>query len=250
MNPIDYTVNTFEKESAATSDDNMIYVDKINISREGLERYKADNQTEELMTIEEIIAKREELKKIVMDPAYEYFKQMCDIRKEHTAQFKRDKGGYDWVDVAQSMLDAYAKTYAQIEEDYANGTIDVLLPLGDGDLTHRKMTKEDALEFLNQAYERTLCDLGGFLSCQETNAWARHEFGGKPAIILPAGYKEKIYESMKKAQEEFEKQFKGYETEEEMITGTRNIVSSYLQKNSDIWNSVQLLFADVDFQVK
>ena len=213
--------------------------DIVQISREGLEKYYASHSADRQKTYEETVFLGEILPKIVMDLAGDYYSQMGKISEEALDKVKKQKDTYNLLDIAQADMSAYAKVYDQIEKGYADGTKEVW-ELENG--SYHKLTKEEHLKYLDEAYERSLKDTKAYLFCQEGNAWARKNFGDGRDYVLPNNYQERVLDSMREARTKFVNQYNGKEKEDTRISNARCIASSSLQSDSKFWDSIQFLF--------
>ena len=133
--------NSEEQKAFKKTDKKIHLSDKVEISREGLEKSKqadSDRGTVAALSQADIEAKVVELTDNSL---------IFDTRADILKGIREEKGSYDYSDIVNVTGYAYAKCYADIEKKYEENPDKYINPDG------TKRTKEQAIAELDEMYE-------------------------------------------------------------------------------------------------
>ena len=188
------------------------------------------------------------------------FEHYMALRELHAEPLK-DKE-YDVKDVMASVAEAYETLYNEIWEQHKNGDRQVTYDI----IGESSVSLGEDLEGLNKAYKRSLADLEGYITAQQTNKafanpdmewWIRKhhpqqlesyyerrannkEKEQDDYDYLDEEYKKTAVSIMKQAQEQFLSLFWGSNYQQGAM---KDIVSHIMNENEDFMEKTQKLFS-------
>ncbi|MFT4146223.1 MAG: hypothetical protein QM644_17370 [Mobilitalea sp.] len=229
---------------------------KVSISEEGQNAYRNSLKNLEGYTpssLEDSLYLNEQAEiwasgKFDMDVTYSLYVEMKQLEGGRTGSIKGKEGSYDLFDVAHSTLEAYAVMYDKIVQGYKDGTREVYTNFSD-EKTCRLVTLEEDLEFLNQAFDRCMENVKGYIHAQETSSW---DAWINKTSILPQKYKDQVYEMMNEMKEEFQKRSEekyanggGYTARDEISCSVNDLMKSIFMRDNGFVESINKLFSNV-----
>lgn len=124
--------------------------DIVNISKEGVSKWR------EYLGKKESLYQSEQSGAVELDSTgADVWSQELSMRRSNSLQEMREKGlQYGFEDIMSASLGAYASLYEEINEGYENGTREVWV--ADEKTGKRKLTKDEEIERLNNAYNREI----------------------------------------------------------------------------------------------
>lgn len=147
-------------------------------------------------------------------------------------------GNYNLEDVMKSMLDAYEVRYNEIVRTHENGDRRVTYDL----LGEASVTLEEDLAGLDRAYQWSLANLQGYITCQQTNDGSKF-FNSTDMKADAAGrkaYSDTAASMMEKARERFLEMREKSDYKE----GTgKSIVWNIMSADTDFMQKTRELFA-------
>ena len=200
--------------------------------------------TEHNIDFEKEMQFREILPKLQMDPTGTLYNEMRTQWQTELNGIREYNGSYDLEDMISTTMKSYAKQYYGLVQGHADGSRDIYV--SDSLEEYHKVGLEEDLGYLDKAFERATSGTVMYAGTQEQKWAFRHFFYGEPAldVELPKDYRDRIREVMKKAQEEFNQQYKNgaFASEEEMIAKAGSIGSQMLREDEVFYNKMEHLF--------
>ena len=148
----------------------------ISISDEGYTKYRDSLQN---YNWEHALKEKERIIPS-MDGFGEHYKALCDVESSFLTNIKNENGTYNIEQVAQCMMQAYATVYNEIKKGYSDGTREIWV-IQDGEM--HKLTEEEDLQLLDQAYELDMKFFDAFVRGLKNKEWVQ-----KTATIMVAEY--------------------------------------------------------------
>lgn len=227
---------------------------KVDISKEGMEALRKEVQAMPgAIDFEKQMRFREILPKLQMDTAGNHYIEMRDSWQAALAEIKDQKGNYNLEDIFSATMESYAGQYYNLVQSYEDGSRDIYVSDGvvDGEFEYHKVTLEEDLEYLNQAFERSAEGAAMYAGMQEQKWNFRHIFYGEPGldIELPEDYQDRIIGLMNQAQDELVQKYESgaYASEAEMTADAKKIVSRTVKEDKEFWNDMKVLFKKLDW---
>lgn len=148
INTVTYS-NESKIQKEATKTELYNSTDKVNISEEGASQWR-----DYLSQKTDTLYQREECYAVELDSTgADVWSQGLSIHRSKVLQEIREKGQqYGFEEIMSASLESYAALYEEINEGYENGTREVWV--ADGKTGKRKLSKEEDIERLNNAYRR------------------------------------------------------------------------------------------------
>jgi len=222
----------------------------VSLSKEGIEAMRKQGLPGQ-MDVREAMEMDRILPKLKMDPAGEFYFAMAEERQILIDEIKENKGTYNLADLTETIMEAYAKQYDSLVKSYEDGSRDIYLSAGmqDGKLQFHHVSKEEDVEFLDQAFDRTARGLSMFAEIQEQRWKVNHIFAGEPALAveLPVDYTDRILDSMSKAQEEFKRNYDAgmYKDISNAISAAKELGIKYMTEDKDFTAKMKELFKGI-----
>lgn len=216
--------------------------DRVNISEEGTSRWR-----DYLSTKTDALYQREESCSVELDSTgADVWSQELSIHRSKSLQEIREKGlQYGFEDIMSASLESYAALYEKINEGYDNGTREVWV--ADGKEGKRKLSKEEDIERLNNAYKREMeWQTMVMNSRKETEKAKNITFSGNQTNIEAKKDKDDA-EALSKIMADMKDEYLSCRKNgayDKNIQGVSNIVSSVLDK-FDIKNHLINIFAGI-----
>lgn len=227
---------------------------KVDISKEGLEALRKEVQAMPgAINWEKEMRFREILPKLQMDPAGTHYTEMRNSWQTALAEIKDQKGNYNLEDIFTATMESYAGQYYKLVQSYEEGSRDIYVSDGvvNGEVEYHKVTLEEDLTYLNQAFERSAEGAAMYAGMQEQKWNFRHIFYGEPKldIELPEDYQDRIIGLMNQTQDELVQKYESgaYASSEEMIADAKRIGSRVLKEDKEFWNDMKVLFKKLDW---
>ncbi len=192
------------KEAMPELRDIQIRVDSVALSREGQAALRGQGQgTFWQIDLDEILQMREIWPKLSMDLSYEMMRDMqTDMRKTSEETIK-SKGYESLDDRITKQMNAYARQYEALQRGHADGTRDVYVSDGwdeNGKEQYHKVTLEEDLKYLDEAFGRIADDMVLATSSQENLRQSKEYFSGqKLTAPLPGGSGQRLADTLKRA---------------------------------------------------
>lgn len=222
-----------------------IKTDSLELSREGMAalREKVQGMPGHI-DVEEIKQMREILPKLKLNPEDDFYWAMREDLQNSLDAIKQSKGSYTLDDLISIRMDAYTRQYHALQKSHEDGSRDIYICDGsdaDGKLQYHKVSKEEDVAFLNQAFDR-IADSLGFTAKGCENKLKIHElFGGQkaPDLSLPDNYEKKLSDILKKAAAVYTEQENGKHV------NAANLALKYLNENAGFSNAMHQLFSNI-----
>lgn len=186
--------------------------------------------------------------KFDLDVTYTLYVEMKQLEGGRIGSIKDKDGSYDLFDVAQSTLEAYAIMYDKIVQGHKDGTREVYTNFPD-ERKSQLVTLEDDLAFLNQAFDRCMENVKGYIHAQETSSW---DAWINKTSILPQKYKDQVYERMNEIKEELQKRSEekyanggSYTNRVEISSSINDLMKSIFMRDNKFVESINKLFSKV-----
>lgn len=226
---------------------------KVDISEEG--RKALREQVQNMpghFDLEEEMRMREILPKLKLDPVYEHRTAMDSMIQSSYDEIKQHKDYYSIDDLVNVRMDAYARQYFRISKENDQGNREYYLSAGmdeNNKLQFHQVSKEEDLEYLDEAFNQKGRSLGTLAGIQEQKWQIDHIFGGKPALSvkLSSDYQTRLDDIMTKARDEVKDKYnKGeYENESVMADDAKKIGIKYLRQDTEFYKQMQELFSNM-----
>ncbi|MBD5521369.1 MAG: hypothetical protein HDR03_09155 [Lachnospiraceae bacterium] len=162
--------------SISISDYSVYLQNGLNLNRECLKSKESQNANQKVFHRDSLevsqLSKNRAKDAYIMQPAnlstiqntnevaWEHYTAMRDI----SSQTLKD-GNYNVEDVMKSIMDTYENRYYEIVKEHENGGREVSYEL----TGKRSLTLDEDLAGLDEAFKMRLANLGGYITCQQTN---------------------------------------------------------------------------------
>ncbi|MDE6619200.1 MAG: hypothetical protein K2K74_01670 [Lachnospiraceae bacterium] len=232
------------KDAVPECKDIRIKTDSVDLSREGLEALRAQTQGAfEQIDIDEIQRMREILPKLSMNPSDEMLWAMREDVQNSIDVVKKAKGGYTLDDLIAARMDAYTRQYEMLQKGHADGTRDAYVSDGmdeNGRLQYHKVTLEEDLQYLNEAFGRIADEMEFAAKSKEILQRNREMFGGQKALAapLPNRYGQRLADTLKRAASAY-----AAERENGNPANAAKLAFDYLNEDQSFSNTMHLLFS-------
>lgn len=224
----------------------QIKTDSVSFSKEGLEALRKQVQSMPKHTdLEEVKKIKEFLPKVSVDPAGEFLWAMRTEMQNSLNAIKQSKGSYNLDDLISIRMDAYTKQYEKLQKAYEDNARDVYIDDGideNGKWQCHKVTWEEDVEYLNQAFSKIANGLGGSAVAWETQWKINEQFGGEEPlpVTLTENYDKKLTDILKRAATDYvEKKNAGQDE------NASALAIKYLNEDAEYANSMYVLFSNI-----
>ncbi len=223
---------------------------KVDISKEGLAALrKSVQEMPGHIDFEKEMKFREILPKLQMDPAGTLYSEMSSQWQIELNHIKEQKDYYNLQDIISATMKSYAKQYHGLVQGHEDGSRDIYV--SDSLEEYHKVGLEEDLGYLDKAFDRAARGTATYAGIQEQKWVVRHLFYGEPVlpIELPKDYQERIQKVMKKAQEEFHKQYADdvFSSKEEMMARAGSIGIQMLKEDEEFFKKMEILFKPLEW---
>lgn len=221
-----------------------IRVDSVEFSKEGMAALREQVQSMPgRIDVEEMIRMKEILPKLKMNPTDEFLWAMRDDIQSSLNAIKQSKGSYTLDDLISIRMEAYTRQYDALQKSYADGTRDIYISDGideDGKLQYHKVTQEEDVAYLKEAFDRIADSLSFTAKSQEIQWQINEKFGGKNPlpVSLPEGYEERLADTLKRAAGEYAEQ-----REKGQYVNASVLALKYLNGDTEFANAMRTLFS-------
>lgn len=226
--------------------DREIRTDSVTFSREGMEALRKQVQSMPgHIDALEVMRMRDILPKLKMNPSDDFLWGMRDDMQESLNAVKQAKGSYTIDDLISIRMKAYAKQYDALQQSYADGSRDFYVSDGvdeNGKLLYHKVTREEDMEYLNQAFDN-IADSLKFSARAQEGKWKIDEvFGGRAGlpVTLPEGYGERLEDILKRASAEYADKREQGQHADAAALGLK-----YLNEDTEFANAMRVLYSNV-----
>ena len=106
---------------------------------------------------------------------------------DQNRQFGAFKGSYTLDDLISIRMDAYTRQYDALQRSHEDGSRDIYISDGideNGKLQYHKVSQEEDVAFLNDAFDRIADSLGFTAKSKEIKWKINEQFGGQKAPDL------------------------------------------------------------------
>lgn len=233
------------KEVKQELKDWQIKMDSVDFSREGMAALR--ERVQEMpghIDVEEIMQMKEILPKLRMNPSDDFLWEMREDMQNSLDAIKKSKGDYSLDDLIAIRMEAYTKQYTALQKEYENGTRDIYVSDGideNGKLQYHKVSWEEDLAYLNEAFGRVADSLVFSAKSQEIQRQIREKFGGQYAAVspVPDGYSERLPNILKRAAFTYAEQ-----REKGNDTNATKLALNYLNEDKTFSNAMHMLFSN------
>ena len=223
-----------------------IRIDSLELSKEGMAALRGKVQSMPgRIDMEEMMQMREILPKLKLNPEDDFYWAMREDMQNSLDAIKQSKGNYTLDDLISIRMDAYTRQYNALQKSYEDDSRDIYICDGsnaEGKLQYHKVSKEEDVTFLNQAFDRIADSLGFTVNGCESQLKINELFGGQkaPELSLPDNYEEKLSGIMKKAAATYAEQKKNGNN-----VNATNLALKYLNEDADFSNVMHQLFSNI-----
>lgn len=234
------------KDVAPELKDRKISTDSVTFSREGMAALRGQIQSMPgHIDVEEIKRMREILPKLRMNPSDDFLWAMRNDMQNCLNVIKQSKGSYTLDDLISIRMEAYARQYDALQQSYENGSRDIYISDGideDGKLQYHKVTQEEDMAYLNEAFDSIADSLKFSAKSQEIKWQIDEMFGGMGGlpISLPEGYGERLTDILKQASLEYANQ-----KEQGQYADAAGLALKYLNEDAEFAGAMRMLFSNV-----
>ena len=213
------------KSMTAVQQHTVNYAAELTISEEGRQALK-----EKVRELSPEIEEEDVVFGTAKDTNFVEFEQYMTLRELYVPMLAGRE--HDAKDFMAALAEAYETRYNEIWEQHKNGDRQVTYDI----VGESFVTLEEDLEGLNKAYERSLADLQGFITIQQTNkAFATQNYS-----YFDEEYKKTAVSIMKEALEQFQSLFWGPDYQQGAM---KDILSRIMNGNEDFLEKTQKLFS-------
>lgn len=183
----------------------QIKMDSVDLSREGLSALRGQTQGQGQfyqIDVDEIMRMREIFPKLRMDVSYEMKAAMQKDIQNSIDAVKKAKGDYSLDDSIAARMGAYMRQYETLQKGHADGTRDVYVSDGidgNGKMQYHKVTLEEDLEYLNEAFGQIADEMVLATNSTGTLRQNREAFGVQLAVPLLNRYGHRMADTLKRA---------------------------------------------------
>ena len=218
---------------------------KLDISKEGMEALRKEVQAMPgHIDFEKQKKLREILPKLQMDPVGAHYEKMNAYSNDALAKIKEYNKNYGLEELFAVKMEGFVKQYRNTILGHEDGSRDIYVM--DSLEEYHKVESEEDLQYLRQAFERSVRSVSMFASVQEQRWQIRHLFYGEPElpVELPDDYRSRIEEMFGKAAEEFTNKYSDISdvSEAQMITDAKAIASRILREDKEFYAAMKVLF--------
>lgn len=224
----------------------QIKTDSLELSREGMAALREKVQSMPgHIDVEEIKQMKEILPKVKMNPEDDFYWAMRNDMQSSLDAIKQSKGSYTLDDLISIRMEAYTRQYDALQKSYEDGSRDIYISDGideNGKLQYHKVSQEEDVEFLNDAFGRIADSLGFTAKSREIQWKINEKFGGQkaPELSLPEGYEAKLTGTLKKAAATYAEQRKNGN----YVNATKQALK-YLDEDAAFSNAMHQLFSNI-----
>ena len=161
----------------------QIKTDSLELSREGMTALREKVQSMPgHIDVEELKQMKEILPKLKMNPEDDFYWAMRNDMQSSLDAIKQSKGSYTLDDMISIRMEAYTKQYDALQKLYEDGSRDIYISDGideNGKLQYHKVSQEEDVAFLNDAFGRIADSLGFTAKSREIQRKNNEQFGGQ-----------------------------------------------------------------------
>ncbi len=224
----------------------QIKTDSLELSREGMAALREKVQSMPgHIDVEEIKQMKEILPKLKMNPEDDLYWAMRNDMQSSLDAIKQSKGSYSLDDLISIRMEAYTRQYETLQKSYEDGSRDIYISDGideNGKLKYHKVSQEEDVAFLNEAFGRIADSLGFTAKSREIQWQINEKFGGQkaPELSLPEGYDAKLTGALKKAAATYAEQRKNGN----YVNATKQALK-YLNEDAVLSSAMHQLFSNI-----
>lgn len=224
----------------------QIRTDSVDISKEGMEALRKQVQSMPgHIDVEEVMRMREILPKLKMNPSDDFLWAMRKDMQSSLDAIKQSNGSYTLDDLISVRMNAYSRQYDALQQSYAYSTRDIYVSDGideNGKIQYHKVTQEEDIAYLNEAFDRIADSLALSAKSQEIQWKIDERFGGKNKlpVDLPEGYDQRLSDILKKAARAY-----ADKREENQAVNAAGLAIKALNKNAEFADAMRTLFANI-----
>ena len=180
-----------------------------------------------------------------MNPEDDFYWAMRNDMQSSLDAIKQSKGNYTLDDLISIRMDAYKRQYDALQKSYEDGSRDIYISDGideNGKLQYHKVSQEEDVAFLNDAFDRIADSLGFTAKSKEIQWKINEQFGGQkaPDLSLPEGYEAKLTGTLKKAAATYAEQRKNGN----YVNATKQALK-YLNEDAAFSSAMHQLFSNI-----
>ena len=224
----------------------QIKTDSLELSREGMAALREKVQSMPgHMDVEEIKQMKEILPKLKMNSEDDFYWAMRNDMQSSLDAIKQAKGSDTLDDLISIRMEAYKRQYDALQKSYENGSRDIYISDGideNGKLQYYKVSQEEDVAFLNDAFGRIADSLGFTAKSREIRWKINEQFDGQkaPEFSLPENYEDKLTGTLKKAAATYAEQRKNGN----YVNATRQALK-YLNEDVAFSSAMHQLFSNI-----